>query len=355
MKKILIIIPLVLLVAGGVVLMKKRKKEIAQAPLPAPITYAVRTVRATDAQVKESASFLARVAAKKQAGISSKIAGRIEEVLVSESDSVRKGDPLVRIDDAELLASRRSLDSQRVALAKQLEYAKNVLQRNKALFRAGGLAREKLQASEVEVARARAALSDLQAKREAIDNQLSYLKIQAPFDGVIGTVFQHQGDMATAGKPILTLNSRDKKLTFGFVPANHAISPGQEVLWQAKHLGRITALYDEADNGLTVAEIKPEIELNMPVASFLPVTVILGQQTGCAVPVQALLHQKDSVQVMAYHEGRFQGRKIRVVVQGQDQAVIEPCPADPVAVAPEAKLRLLPGHGQIQILDRQDT
>ncbi len=350
MKKILIIIPLVLLLASGVILLKKRKKAIAEAPVAEPITYTVQTVRAEQGPVTRQASFLARIEGVNQARISPKLSGRIEEVRARETDTVKKGDLLIRIDDTELIASRKSLVTQLEAARAQLAYRADQHKRDQALFDAGGLAREKLQASQVTLAQADAVVRDIRAKIAATDSQLSYLSITAPFAGTIGTVFLHQGDMAAPGKPILTLNSPERKLTFRFAPGSVPVRIGQEAVWQDRHLGRISRLYDDADNGLAVAEIAPDIALAMPLESFVSIDVVLDMAEGCRVPAGALLHGRDSIAVMVYRDGRFQSQPVKVTLQGRGHALVAPCPADPVAVAPEAKLSLLPGHGRVKIL-----
>jgi RND family efflux transporter MFP subunit len=350
MKKLFIIIPLVLLLASGVILLKKRKKAIADAPVAEPITFAVRTVKAEEGTVTRQASFLARIESLNQAAISAKFSGRIEELMVRETDKVKKGELLVRIDDAEPVATRKSLVAQLEAAKAQLAYQAEQHKRDQALFDAGGLAREKLQASQVALAQADAAVRDIRAKIAATDNQLAYLSITAPFAGTIGSVFLHHGDMAAPGKPILTLNSPEQKLTFRFAPGSVPVRIGQEAVWQDRHLGKIVRIYDDADNGLAVAEIAPDISLALPLESFISIDLILARAEGCRVPIEALLHGKDCTAVMVYRDGRFQSQPVNLTLQGRKHALVAPCPTDPVAVAPEAKLSLLPGHGRIKIL-----
>ncbi len=350
MKKILLIIPLVLLLASGVILLKKRKKAIAEAPVAQPITYAVRTIQAANGPVTHQATFLARVEGVDQARISSKLSGRIDAVNVRETDTVKKGDLLVQIDDSELQATRKSLVAQLTAAQAQRTYMADQHRRNQALFKAGGLAREKLQASQVALAQADAAVRDLKNKIAATDNQLAYLSIRAPFDGTVGTVLLHPGDMAAPGKPILTLNAPERKLTFRFAPDSVPVQSGQAVLWQDRQLGTIKSIYDDAQNGLAVAEIAPDIDLDLPLESFVSIEVVLARAEGCRIPVDALLHGREGTAVMVYQDGRFQARQVQVMLQGHNQALVEPCPAEPIAVAPEAKLSLLPGHGQVKII-----
>ncbi len=72
--------------------------------------------------------------------------------------------------------------------------------------------------------------------------------------------------------------------------------------------------------------------------------------TGCAVPVEALLHRPQGTGIMVYDQGRFHEQAVTVSARDGDLALIEPCVSLPVAVASEAKLSLLPTAGTIQII-----
>ncbi len=348
MKKILLIIPLVLLVAGGVMLLKKRRQAIQDAPTATPITFQVRTVQPQTMTVVRERTFLARLEPRKVARIASRVSARISSVEVRESDRVQQGDLLVRIDDHDQRTALASLRAQLETARRQLDYSRNQHHRNQALFQAGGLAREQLEASGVELARARSTVRDLEEKIAAQEHQLGYLAIRAPFAGTVGTILLHRGDLASPGRTILTVNAPEQKLTFRFTPGRESIRPGQPVRFE-DGTARISRIYDDADRGLSVAEAIPAQQVRLPAASYLTITVETGRATGCGVPLAALLHRSGTTSVMAWEEDRFRDRPVRTTLQGREHALIDPCVESPVAVAPEAKLSLLPTRGRIRI------
>ncbi len=350
MKKIITILLIAALIFGAVVLMKKRKKSIAETPTASTPAYMVRTVTAQPRDIRESSSFLAQLAAVNRAAISSKLSGRISEILVSESVKVQQGDLLIRIDDTEIVTAINGLKAQLSAAVKQKAYTAAQYERNLALFNAGGLAKEKLDASEVSRSTASAAVEDLQQKLKGLENQLDYLNIRAPFDGIVGTVFLRRGDLAAPGKPILSLNSLTQKLTFSFMPGKAAIAVGQQVLLNNTPVARVSTLYNDARNGLTVAEIALEQRMEeLPSGSFLTIQVITKTASGCSVPIQALLHRPEGESIMLYQGDRFHENGVTVSARDNDFALIDPCFTQPVAVASEAKLSLLPSHGRVSI------
>jgi len=350
MKKVLVVLLLIALGVGGAVLLKKRKEEVSSAPLAVPITYTVRTVKPGPRTVSQASTFLARLESRDSAGISSKLSGRILDLPVSESQEVRKGTVLVRIDEREILASIESLKAQLASSRKQEAYNRALYGRDMALFKAGGLAREKLEASEVALSQARSRTKDLVQKIEGLRVQLDYLKLRAPFHGIVGTVFLRPGDLATPGRPILTLNSLPQKLTFSFVPGKDGVVAGQDVLLDGVKRGKIVTVYNDARNGLSVAEAELDGRLDLPDDSYLAIEVVTKAGTGCAVPVEALLHRERGVSVMVLQGDGFKETPVTVKAQDRAYALIEPAVTLPVAVGAEAKLSLLPTCGRIRVL-----
>ncbi len=345
MKKIVLVLLLVVLVVGGVKLVKKRKQAMVQTPLPIPVTYRVRTALPASRTVRQTKTFLARLESRHSAEIASKMNGRIGALPVRESQVVHQGDLLVQLDDLEIRASIDGLRASLASARSQRDYAKKQLDRNRALFDAGGLAREKLEASEVAWNTASATVEEILQKIRGLENQLAYSRIVAPFDGIVGTVFLHQGDLATPGRPVLRLNSLPQKLTFSFMPGPGGVQTGQDVLYKGEKIGTVALVYDDARQGLWVAEIVLDNRLKRPSGSYLTIEVVTGQGTGCGVPVRSLLHRPDGESVMLYLNGRFREQSVTVLARDADYALIEPCVDGPVAVASEAKLGLLPTSG----------
>jgi HlyD family secretion protein len=149
------------------------------------------------------------VVARRRATVSSKITGRVVEVLVEEGQPVHKGQVLARLDpttyeralalaEAELQASRRAVAEYKV----RLEQARLTQQRYKSL-RADGIANQAdLDAADTEVRAfdARIALSEEQVKvSERLvalrQNDVADTVITAPFDGVAISKDAQPGEM----------------------------------------------------------------------------------------------------------------------------------------------------------------
>lgn len=349
MKKIIVVLLIIALLVSAAMLLKKRKQSVKNASVPTAPVYQVQVVSATMGHLEQTRSFLAKLSSRETAVISSKLSGRIKGTLVRENQGVKKGELLLQIDDLEIAANIKSLQAILAAEEKDVRYAGSLHERNRSLFKVGGLAREKFEGSEVAFATKQAGLEATRQKIIALEVQLSYLNIKAPFDGNIGSIFSRKGDLATPGKPLLSINSLDQKLTFRYVPGDPAVKTGREVFLDGKKTGQVINIYSDADNTLSVAEISVERPLEMPNNSYVTIDLLTFAGDGCRVPVDALLQKKEGSQVMLYEDGEFAPLPVTIIARNREHALIEPCPALAVAVAAASKLSQLPGFGQVLI------
>ena len=124
MKKVIILLLIITLLGSAAMLLKKRRQKIENAATPTPLTYQVKVVPATTQQLEQTRPFLARLASRETAEISSKLSGRIKAVLVKENQPVKEGDRLLQIDDREISASIQSLQVSLEAQEKDVQYTK---------------------------------------------------------------------------------------------------------------------------------------------------------------------------------------------------------------------------------------
>jgi RND family efflux transporter MFP subunit len=151
------------------------------------------------------------VVARRRATVSSKVTGRVVDVLVEEGRAVRRGQVLARLDDsmaranldlaeAQLAAARSTVAESEVRLAE----AKLTLGRIRRLVEDGVVGRADLDAAEAEVEslEARIALARQQvivAERQVAIRQteLDDTVIRAPFDGVAISKDAQPGEMVS--------------------------------------------------------------------------------------------------------------------------------------------------------------
>ncbi len=353
-KKIIIgVVAVVAIVALGIKgkgLLKSRQAEIANEALPSVQTVSVPVVNPAQGVMKNSASFLSRIASDKSIKLSTKLAGYVEKVFVQESQKVKKGEVLVTIDESELLSNIQALKATLSTQIADAQVAKSIYERNIKLYNIGGLPKEKLDISRVAKKAKSSIIENTKEKIAQLQHQRTYLKIVAPFDGEIDAILLHEGDLAAAGKPILSMSNGDKKLLFSYAADASDIKKGQNVLYKDKKIGQIKSIYTTSSNGLTTAEVALKSPLNQAVGTSIMIDVITKETKGCIVPSDTLLHKKEGTFVMLYDEGRFSPSKVEVGMQESEKALISPCPNRPIAQASEVKLATLPAFKNVEIL-----
>src|SRR5262249_20601576 len=150
--------------------------------------------------------------------------GRIVDMTFKEGAAVAKGDPLFKIDDAELKAQVERARADR-DLAKQ------------ALDRTRQLVSDKAAAA-AELERAEATQRSSQASLDLLELRLARTVVRAPFGGVVGQRLVSVGDYVNTSSQLLTLQTvSPQRVTFA-VPERYAaaLKEGQRVAFKVAAL-----------------------------------------------------------------------------------------------------------------------
>jgi len=351
-KKIIIfvvfLIGAALLGMKGKSILKERQAEVKTEKTPTMQTVTVSLVKPENRELQEKNRYLATLKGDKSIKLSTKLAGFIKRVYVQESQHVQKGELLVTIDAKEIKTTIESIRANIAALRSDLEVSRKVYATNKKLYRVGGLPREKLEASAAGLKLKEARINESLQKIKSLKNQLNYLNITAPFDGVVDAILLHEGDLAAAGRPIISMSNNKQKLIFSFVNSD-GIRLNLPVLYNNRLIGRVSTIYNSAKNALQMAEVKLTKPLNLPLESSLNIEVITKASKGCVVPDNAILHTKDASYVMEYKDSKFSQLKVDILIEDGGKVLISPCPEAKVAVGSENRLSSLTTLGKVLI------
>jgi RND family efflux transporter MFP subunit len=172
----------------------------AAAPLEVQVAYAQRSepgAAAAAGPVLSGSGYV--VTGDKYISIGVRVAGRIEEYLVDESDRVVKGQPLVRLDDRDYRAAlRRAEAGLRLAHA-NIDLKRKEIERIRSLFQRDVASRSELDVKENELRVAEAEAAQFEAEIEEAKINLDYTVLRAPMDGVILAKLKEVGEMAVPG------------------------------------------------------------------------------------------------------------------------------------------------------------
>lgn len=208
MKKIIGILVLVGIVAIIVLQLRSNKKIVenrvytynkeAQIPVFAEVI----GDNKTNSNRKLSGSFEAGNELK----ISAETQGRITKIYVSEGDHIKKGQTLIKIDDALLQLKLKGINTKISGLEKDLE-------RYRVLTQEDVIQSVKLEKTEL-------ALEGAETEKSTILEQISKTTVKAPFSGVVTMQFCEIGSFAAPAMPLIEItNISQLKFTLN-VPEN---------------------------------------------------------------------------------------------------------------------------------------
>ncbi len=156
-----------------------------------PLIKPVKLLAVKDLTVDDSDAFLARIDATYRAQLSFQVSGEVEKLLVRMGQGVEKGEVLATLDPKDL---QLALD----AAQAQYALAKTQWERAKSLYSKKLISTDSYDQKETQY---KAALASF----EQAKTDLSYTKIQAPFDGVVSYTYVKPFQVVGEKQEILNL------------------------------------------------------------------------------------------------------------------------------------------------------
>lgn len=145
------------------------------------------------------------VEAVRQSTLAAQIAGQIVELRVKVGDSVKAGQILVRIDPRAAEQVVSGSQSQLAEAQAGLTNALRSYERNKQLFAQKFISKAGLDQAESDYKAAQARVGALQASAGQASTAKTFTTITAPYAGVVAATPIEVGDMATPGRPLVTV------------------------------------------------------------------------------------------------------------------------------------------------------
>ncbi|MBI2320156.1 MAG: efflux RND transporter periplasmic adaptor subunit, partial [Betaproteobacteria bacterium] len=167
----------------------------------AQLTSAVAEVREVDQAYRAEGV----VEAVRQATLAAQVAGRIVELRVDAGQPVAKGQVLARIDEREAAQAVAESEARIARAEADAVNARATYERTKRLVEQKFVAQAALDKALAEFNSAKAQVSASRAGSGQAVAARSHTLIVAPFSGVVATRHAELGEMASPGRPIVTL------------------------------------------------------------------------------------------------------------------------------------------------------
>ncbi|MFN7930891.1 MAG: efflux RND transporter periplasmic adaptor subunit [Blastocatellia bacterium] len=349
-------IPALLLITSGLLFAGCQKKAEEQEKPPTPVVE-VKTAQAEISDLAFTVNATATVFPREQANIAARITARIVKLNVRKGATVAAGQPLVVLENRDLIAQR---DEAKAAIAEaeanlqktasgtvpadierargQVDVAKAALNqaqknydRRKDLFEKGAIPQRDLLVSETELAQARSnydvsiisldllqkqssekdirsaqsRLEQAKARLEGVNAQLEFTTIRSPFAGVITEQMMYPGDMAKPDAPIFTLMNLSVAIARAQMPEADLrgiragqtcsfVPPDQKDVTFAGHITTISQAVDPQRRTVEVWCEIPNPQRRLKGSDFGEVRIVTGSaKQAVVVPVAAVQFAED--------------------------------------------------------------
>jgi len=243
---------------------------------------AVATQPATARQVVECRSFPAQVEARNSVTLASKLSGTVVEVMAQEGAALRLGDPILRIDDKDLLsrdqglaASMNQAAMERQAAEAKANQAKSTMTRLERLLAQKVISQEDFDKAKTDYLAQKREEEAIGAKEQSVASQReelkalkAYTRINSPFDGILARRYVDLGAFVNAGQPLALVDDQ----TSGFDLTAQvdesllaAVRVGQPLLGVIPAMGkepfasRLTAVVGRVDPATRTFKLKADI------------------------------------------------------------------------------------------------
>src|SRR5438034_1546773 len=150
-------------------------------------------------------SFTGIVAARVQSDLGFRVSGKVLERLVDTGQTVKRGQPLMRIDPTDLRLATRAQEEAVVAAKARARQTSADEARHRDLVSAGAVSRSAYDKTKAAAESARAELNAAQAQADVARNETGYAVLLADADGVVVETLAEPGQVVGAGQVVVRL------------------------------------------------------------------------------------------------------------------------------------------------------
>jgi membrane fusion protein, multidrug efflux system len=296
-----------------------------------PTAAVIRPIKAAVAKPSSGqriTTYSGAIRARIETSLGFRVGGKIIERLVNTGDQVIKDQVIARLDPVDLKLSEQSARANVLAAQTRLTVAHDSLNRAKALYPKGFIAKAAVDQRQLEADAAKSALEAAETQASQAANATEYAELKSDKEGVITAVLAEPGQVAAAGTPIVRLSQSGGVEAAIAVPEQDVarLSVGQSVtvgLWavpEIKAEGRIREIAGAADPASRTYAVRVMVD-SPPAAMRLGMTSVVSiaysdAQPGVIVPLAALTGREGDMAVFVVDLSAGVVRRRTVSVSG---------------------------------------
>lgn len=264
----------------------------------APPPSAVKMLTLEARPVAQASDFIATLRSLQSTSVQPEVSGAVTRIFVKAGDRVRAGSPLLQIDPDIKRAEVRSTEASRSGVEADVTYWRQQVKRLESLVGAGAISRQEFDQAQNQLKTAEARLAALEAEVGEKRVQLTYYRVNAPQNGVVGDIAIRPGDRVTPSTVITTIDENASLEAYIEVPLERApdLRMGLPVELLDRE-GKVAATnpitfvaprVDEATQSVLVKSALKQVPPHLRVQQFVNARIIWNTAPGVTVPVVAV-------------------------------------------------------------------
>ena len=283
------------------------------------------------------------VRARHEPGLAFRVAGEVTQRLVQEGEQVSRGQPLAKLDAADLQLQRDSARAQLDAAQADHRNARSEAERFRTLFERKLVGESQFDTAQTRLKASAAQLARAQSQLEVASNQVAYATLKAPRDGIISERMIEVGQVVSPGQTVFRMAADGEREVRIHLPEQQVdqFKVGQVVtveLWSkpgAPFPGQIRELSPAADATLRTFEARVAFDhdasgaelgqsARVYVEGFTRESQGNTQQRTLAVPMAAVTADRGQAHVWKLNRETSTLHKVPVTIStyGAETAVI---------------------------------
>ncbi|NOT43256.1 MAG: efflux RND transporter periplasmic adaptor subunit [Acidobacteria bacterium] len=258
----------------------------------------VQMLTLTASEVPNTSEYVATIRSLRSTTVQPQVEGLVRELFVRAGDTVRQGDPLLRIDEDRQRATVAATESQIAARESDLVLARQQRTRAERLVEAGAVSQAELERTEAAVRSAESQLAALRSQVEEGQVELRYYRVTAPASGTIGDLAVRVGDRVTPTTEITTIDQAGGLEAYVHIPLERAaaLQPGLMVELldadgEVVSASPITFVDSRADDATQTVLVKATITgppSSLRVMQYARARVVWSREPRLTIPVVAV-------------------------------------------------------------------
>lgn len=294
-----------------------------EAVVKAPPSVHASTAEVKSAQVPRYALATGTLVAPEEADVASEIGGKVARTYVEVGSVVKKGEPLVALDDRTARYQADEASARRDASEAQVALTTTECERAAKLAAIGGVSVAERERADLQCTAATKDLQAANARMSSLTQNVSNALIRAPFDGIVAERMVSVGEYVTPGRTVARVVAQDPLTLSLAVPERDAgkLALGQVVLFEvAAFPGEsFTATVDRTGPQLRERTRDRVIESTIPNAdgrlipgSFVVGRVAVEEVPGLLVPAAAIVQRAGDAHLFVVVDGELVERIVDV-------------------------------------------